>query len=268
MTCRRGALIAPLPSVRTSGPAWRAAHTDSAQILSSGSATNTPCRVDNLPKHNFKPVHAGCRINDLAYLRDGETVRGKNRYGVFLCACGSVVERNLSHFRNGRLKDCGHSARALSSARATRHGHCASGASTKTHEAWHQMKARCLNPAHASYGDYGARGISVCERWMSFDNFLSDMGNAPDGMSLDRYPDNNGNYEPSNCRWATMREQCNNKRNNHILEFNGRRLTISEWSDATGIKDCTISERLRHGWSVSMALMTKTRPRIPRSLGT
>lgn len=143
--------------------------------------------------------------------------------------------------------------------RPARHGHAAGGTSTKTYDAWCSMKKRCISPSHASFKDYGGRGIEVCKRWLVFENFLSDMGEAPIGMSLDRYPDNDGRYEPGNCRWATMTDQNNNRRSNTILEFNGKIANISKWSEITGIKDCTISERLLHGWSIEKTLSTKTR---------
>jgi hypothetical protein len=93
------------------------------------------------------------------------------------------------------------------------HGHASGGSDSRTYRIWAGMKQRCLNPKTTHYGYYGGRGIKVCERWMDYRNFLADMGEAPEGLSLDRInPD--GNYEPGNCRWATDKVQANNKSRN------------------------------------------------------
>lgn len=116
------------------------------------------------------------------------------------------------------------------------------------------MRARCTCPTHHAYASYGGRGISVCDRWSEYLSFLADMGRRPSPQhSIDRI-DNNGNYEPGNCRWATASEQRNNCRQNHVLEFNGRRMTMKQWADVVGLRLGTISERLRRGWSVEDAL--------------
>lgn len=97
------------------------------------------------------------------------------------------------------------------------HGH-ARGKCTPTYESWSAMKSRCNNPNHDSWKNYGGRGITVCDRWLhSFENFLADMGERPEGKTLDRFPNRDGNYEPSNCRWATVAEQNANRRNQHQL---------------------------------------------------
>lgn len=124
---------------------------------------------------------------------------------------------------------------------------------TPTHKSWTSMKSRCLNPNFPCYIDYGARGITVCEKWMSFENFLSDMGIRPDGTTLDRI-DNKKGYSPDNCRWATKIEQQRNTSLNRIIEFNGERLTQAEWSERVGIKQSTISYRMRNGWTPLEAL--------------
>lgn len=115
---------------------------------------------------------------------------------------------------------------------------------TRTYASWSSMKSRCSNPNDDHWDRYGKIGISVCERWMnSFEDFLEDMGPRPDGCSLDRYPDKSGNYEPSNCRWATPFQQSNNLKRNMVVEFDGRSLTVSEWSLISGISSKVIYQR-------------------------
>src|SRR6185503_18205761 len=111
---------------------------------------------------------------------------------------------------------------------------------TGAYQSWHGMKTRCLRPSSRMYYRYGGRGITVCERWMQFENFLADMGERPAGMSLDRI-DSNGNYEPSNCRWADDKTQNRNRSNVRIYEFNGEALTLPEWAERLNVD----MERLR-----------------------
>lgn len=107
---------------------------------------------------------------------------------------------------------------------------------------------------------YGGRGITVCDRWKdNFENFLVDMPPHPGkGYSIDRI-DNDGNYEPGNCRWATREEQARNKRNNHIIRVGDRALTLAEWAATSGVKRATIAHRLKSGWSAERAVTTPTR---------
>ena len=122
---------------------------------------------------------------------------------------------------------------------------------------WYSMLRRCNNPKDKEYHNYGGRGISVCERWSKFENFIADMGDKPSPHhSLDRYPDKNGNYEPSNCRWATMLEQGLNRRTNRNVTYMGKTQTVSQWSQELGINDTTIYQRIRYGWTMEEALST------------
>lgn len=120
------------------------------------------------------------------------------------------------------------------------------------------MKRRCDNQAAPGYHHYGGRGIKVCERWRSFENFYADMGDAPAGMSIDRI-DNDSHYEPGNCRWATDQEQLNNTSVNVVVEFRGARYTIAELARKQGIADDRLRQRLRAGWPVEKAASLPTR---------
>lgn len=115
---------------------------------------------------------------------------------------------------------------------------------TSEYNSWKSMKARCLNKNHDAYSKYGGRGITICHNWIdSFDRFLSDMGPRPIGTSLDRI-DNEKGYYPENCRWADSKQQNNNQRTNHIIEYNGCRKTLTQWAEYLGIKTSTLHKRL------------------------
>ena len=120
------------------------------------------------------------------------------------------------------------------------------------------MKSRCNNPNFPDYDKYGGRGISVCERWNSFVNFLEDMGERPAGMSLDRFPDGGGNYEPSNCRWATVAQQLENRCNTIFLTIDGVTKSYVEWEKDSGLPRRLIYNRLIAGWDPKDAV---TRPK-------
>lgn len=124
---------------------------------------------------------------------------------------------------------------------------------TPTYSSWADMVQRCTNPKRKRYADYGGRGIQVCDRWRKFENFLADMGPRPEGMELDRI-ENDGNYEPGNCRWSTPTTQSNNRRSNRLLSFNGETLTVADWARRTGISAPAIAKRLKRGWSIEKAL--------------
>jgi hypothetical protein len=123
------------------------------------------------------------------------------------------------------------------------------------YKAWANMKERCLNPKFIGWEEYGGRGIKVCERWInSFVDFLSDMGPRPSNKhSVDR-KDPDGDYEPNNCRWATDKEQANNKRNNHYVEYQGERFTLTQLTEKLGKDFKLVHHRLRRGWSLEDAL--------------
>lgn len=114
----------------------------------------------------------------------------------------------------------------------------------KTYYAWRSMRSRCKNPNNLSYSNYGERGITVCERWINdYDAFVEDMGHAPDGMTLDRI-DFDGIYSPSNCRWVDWSVQANNKRNNRVIFFDGKEMTLSQWAHSLNIGVDTLFRRI------------------------
>lgn len=139
--------------------------------------------------------------------------------------CGKAIpEPPPSRIAEGRGKFCSRRCGAI--ARATRHGHnTRDHASTRTYRTWNHMKQRCENPNNDNFAHYGGRGISVCERWRSFENFLADMGERPAGTSLDRI-DVNGNYEPGNCRWATQKVQRSNERRTFHVTYRGEEMCL------------------------------------------
>ena len=124
---------------------------------------------------------------------------------------------------------------------------------------WEGMMRRCNDPRAVSYPHYGGKGIKVCDRWRLFENFYADMNEPPDkSYSLDRI-DNDGNYEPENCRWATRLQQHRNRTDNAILEFNGECKCVTEWAEFLGVRAPTLFSRLKYGWSIEKTLTTPVR---------
>lgn len=126
----------------------------------------------------------------------------------------------------------------------------------RAYSVWHHMRARCSNKNHKDYPFYGGRGITVCERWQTFDFFYEDMGEAPDGMELDR-EDNSRGYEPGNCRWITHLENSHNTRRCRYIEFGGERLLLTQWAKRLGISHVALRKRLAR-WPLEKALSAKS----------
>lgn len=179
-----------------------------------------------------------------------------------VCSCGTrkTVQRIALRIRD--TKSCGCLQRETNHAvldRARlRHGHAYAGRASKTYMSWACMIQRCTNPNLKCYVDYGARGITVHDSWRDFGVFLSDMGEKPAGTSIDRI-DNDGNYEPGNCRWATRKEQNRNRRRGRVIEYQGTKLLLCEWAEKVGLSQSILGARLRNGWPVERALTAPIR---------
>lgn len=136
------------------------------------------------------------------------------------------------------------------------HGQAKRGRQTATYNSWRGMWRRCTSLNATGYSEYGGRGITVCEEWQSFEKFYADMGERPKGTTLDREK-NDDNYEPGNCRWATPKEQANNRRTNRVFEFEGVNMTLKQISEKSGIGIQTLIDRLRRGVEISEAATVK-----------
>lgn len=156
------------------------------------------------------------------------------------CECGNLRTLNESALKSGNSTSCGCKQReyAASGTANLRHGM----AGSPTHKSWQKMRARCENPNDVGWRLYGARGIRVCDRWQSFENFLADMGRRPEGTSLERI-DGTRDYEPSNCRWATPAEQTRNTTRNRFVTVRGVRLCLMDATIALGLHRGSITQR-------------------------
>jgi len=184
-------------------------------------------------------------------------------YFVCACDCGAKNSVRLDSLRSGAISSCGCWHDESSRQHNIKHGHLAIGGPRAEHKAWVGMIDRCHNPKHQSFRHYGARGISVCQEWRdSFESFLSHVGRRPsDVLSIDRI-NVNGNYEPGNVRWADIKTQARNTRNNRIVHANGETLTMAEWVERSGITRRIIEGRMARGWTPEMAINTPARQNV------
>ena len=170
------------------------------------------------------------------------------------CECGKEFVARSVDLRKGRVKSCGCVNRRELINKNTKHGYH----DHPIYFALSHIKQRCCNPKCAEYQNYGGRGITVCDEWLNNPKSFIDwsiQNGWRKGLTIDRI-DNDKGYEPSNCRWVDMNVQENNKRNNHFLEYKGRRLTISQWSKEIGISRDSINYRILNGWTIEETLNT------------
>lgn len=187
----------------------------------------------------------------------------RSKYWLCRCACGREITIRHDHLTGKRIVSCGCVRDEKIASVNASHGHTRGYRISVEFRTWAGMIQRCSNPNNPSFPKYGGRGISVCDRWRKFDNFLADMGPRPRGRSIDRI-DVNGPYSPQNCRWATPRQQNRNKRNNVNLTFDGRTMCAAEWAAEVGINAPLLRRRIQKGWPTERALVTAPRAKRVR----
>jgi hypothetical protein len=193
----------------------------------------------------------------LTVIEEAEKQHGRIAY-LCQCECGNQVIVSANKLRKGHTQSCGCLKKERTSEAKKTHGM----QHTTEYNTWIGMKTRCFNPKNQDFKNYGGRGIIVCDEWKdSFETFYTDMGAKPEGYSIDRI-DVDGNYEPSNCRWATRSEQQRNRTDNHLLTYKEETKTMIEWSDELKIKYSVLKDRItRYQWSVERAFSQPVRPR-------
>lgn len=196
----------------------------------------------------------GSRFRRLLVIELAEITKNRQRFWKCKCDCGNITSVKNTCLTSGQTTSCGCYAREVSAklqAERTIHGHARRGETSREYRSWRSMLDRCENKNYPSYLRYGALGIKVCEQWHNFENFLSDMGPRPDRMTLDRFPNKNGDYEPENCRWATTAQQARNTRRNIIVEFNGLEMCLKDACLLAGVNYSTAQKRIKNGhhWS-------------------
>lgn len=193
----------------------------------------------------------GKRFVRLVVLRRSGTAKFKSAILECLCDCGKLTYCNASYLRQGETKSCG----CLKIDRQTVHG----GHDWPEYRVWANMKDRCRIRKGRIYDAYGNRGITVCAKWKTFSNFLADMGRRPSPKHSIERKDVNGNYEPGNCVWATIKEQANNKRKTCWVEVGGVKMGVAQCARIIGVHRNTLRYRLKTGWDHSDAISVQPR---------
>lgn len=194
----------------------------------------------------------GKRFGRLEVVEDaGYDKRG--HWWICICDCSKRTTVRSANLMSGNTTSCGcyHAERQREVPKTHgKHG-------SRTWNIWANMRQRCSNPNASGWDDYGGRGIRVCSEWQSFEAFYADMGDVPDGYSIERI-DANGHYCKDNCKWIPRALQARNTRQSHVIEFGGKTLPLVEWAEKLGMKYYTLHSRIKRGWSVERALTAPT----------
>lgn len=180
----------------------------------------------------------GLKFTRLTVLEEAPRGKSGRRY-LCMCDCGEIKDVSATALMHGGTQSCGCLSRERTAQRSTRHGHASPYTRTPTYRSWEAMIRRVTNPRVANWSEYGGRGISVCARWRSFENFLEDMGERPDGTTIDRICPN-GDYEPKNCRWASAAIQSRNTRATKITMKDAEAIREAVASGATQRSQCAL----------------------------
>lgn len=201
----------------------------------------------SLPKSNLN----GQKFNQLLVI-GAAPAPGQGAW-LCRCDCGAYTVTRTARIKSGTTKSCG----CLRRTKFRQHGL----SQTPEYMVWAGMKARCLNPRHSAYKRYGGRGITVCDRWMSLENFYADMGPRPSAQHTLERIDNDKGYSPDNCRWASRSEQSNNRSSCHLVTAFGKTQTIAQWASECGVAEKLLRDRIERGWDFHRAINT---PRLER----
>lgn len=232
------------------------------QALRKGLTNSCGCYHHELIKADY----SGKKFGNLTVIE--ECGRTKSRGVIWLCKCdcGNYYKAISSSLKNGTTTSCGCKTKEKRMANYRGHGM----SRTRLYKIWMDMKTRCNNPNTPYFSKYGGRGIKVCDEWNDFETFRdwAIANGYKDDLTIDRI-NVDGNYESSNCRWATAKVQSNNKRNNRFITFNGTTKTVSEWADDLGMKPRTLLSRLDdYHWTIEKTLSTPVHKYERRIHGT
>ncbi len=211
---------------------------------------DTAIRKQHAPLRTSDDI-SGRRFGRLSVTRQAGVGKFGKRLWLCLCDCGKQTTIATGALTTGNTTSCGCWKLEVTGDAHRTHGQ----SRTAEYRIWCLMRSRCGDETNEDYPGYGGRGIKVCSEWQgSYERFIADVGKRPrPGMSINRI-DNDGNYEPGNVCWSTQKEQCRNKRSNHMLTHNGETMCLSAWAERGGIDQRLLWKRIKRGWSLARAL--------------